>query len=176
MQRDLLSREPDNLDRDFLRQWIDEPGLPHDALLVRSDALDRVDVQRERWEHGKVDTAALDTASWSVQQWLHFLNHVSRPHDVAQLAELDRRIALSGSRNAEIAHAWFRLAIASNYAGIDGPLEQYLETIGRLKLIKPLYIDLMKTPAGVGFARRVYGEARPGYHAIARASLDRVVK
>jgi hypothetical protein len=34
----------------------------------------------------------------------------------------------------------------------------------------------MKTPPNADFARRVYAQARPGYHAITRRSLDRVVK
>ena len=53
--------------------------------------------------------------SWTVQEWLHFLNRATRPQPVARLQELDRRYRLTESSNAEIAHAWFRLALASGY-------------------------------------------------------------
>jgi leukotriene-A4 hydrolase len=172
----LIARDPSRIDRGFLRRWIDEPGLPADAVLVPSDAFARVDAQRQRWESGELPTAALETLRWTVQEWLQFLNGVQRPHAVAPLAELDRRFALTGHRNAEIAHAWYRLALASEYPGLEPALERYLTGIGRVRLIRPLYVDLMKTPEGAQFARRVYPVARPGYHPIAQRALDRVVK
>jgi hypothetical protein len=176
LQSDLLAREPGRVDATFLRRWIDEPGLPADALLVSSEAFARVDAQRQEWERGARATADLETSRWTVQEWLQFLNEATRPFDVARLQELDRRFKLTGSHNAEVAHAWFRLAIASAYPGLEPALERYLTGIGRVRLIRPLYADLMKTPEGAAFARRVYAEARPGYHAIAQQALDRVVK
>jgi leukotriene-A4 hydrolase len=83
---------------------------------------------------------------------------------------------LTDSRNAEVAHAWYRLALASDYPGLEPALAVYLTRIGRVKLVRPLYTDLMKTPQGADFARRIYAEARPGYHAIAQLALDRVVE
>jgi leukotriene-A4 hydrolase len=176
LQQGLFATTPERVDADFLHRWIDEPGLPEDAVLVASDAFARVDAQREAWERGERSTAALETSGWTVQEWLQFLTYVSRPHAVPRLVELDRRFGLTTSRNDEVAHAWFRLAIASGYPGLDAALERYLLGIGRIKLIRPLYMDLMKTPAGAEFARRVYAEARPGYHLIAQRALDRVVK
>ena len=176
LQEHLLARHPGAADARFLREWIDEPGLPTDALLVHSPAFDQVDRQREPWERGDLATAALETAGWTVQQWLQFLTLTARPQPRERLAELDRRFGLTGTHNAEVAHAWFRLAIASGMPGIEPALERYLVGIGRLKLIKPLYADLMKTPDGAAFARRVYAQARPGYHAIAQRSIDSVVR
>jgi hypothetical protein len=95
---------------------------------------------------------------------------------VARLQELDRRFRLTESRNAEIAHAWFRLALASGYPGLEPALESYLTRIGRMKLIEPLYEDLLKTPQGAAFARQVYAQARPGYHAIAQGRLDHLMQ
>jgi leukotriene-A4 hydrolase len=176
LRDDLIAEDRSRIDDGFLRRWIDEPGLPADATLVPSDLFARVDEQRKRWESGELATAALETSRWTVQEWLQFLNGIERPHAVTMLVELDRRFALTSTRNAEVAHAWYRLALASGYPGLERPLERYLTGIGRLKLIRPLYTDLMKTPAGAQFARRVYATARPGYHAIAQRALDRVVK
>ncbi len=175
LQTRLLAPHSGAVDANFLHTWIDEPGLPPGALLVSSPAFDRVDSQREPWENGSLSTDRLDTGGWTVQQWLQFLTQSRRPQITARLAELDHRFHLTESRNAEVAHAWFRLAIASGYPGLEPVLQTYLMGIGRLRLIKPLYADLMKTPDGAEFARRVYAQARPGYHAIAQQSLDLVV-
>ena len=50
-----------------------------------------------------------------------------------------------------------------------------MKTIGRHKLIAPLYVDLMKTPAGTAFAKRVYAKARPGYHPETEKQIDAIV-
>lgn len=176
LQQDLMLRFPGRVDADFLRRWIDGTDLPADALLVHSDALARVDEQRRRWEQGELTTAGLETAKWTVQEWLEFLDKIPAPQPGARLAELDGRFALTASRNAEIAHSWYRLAIASDYHAVDSALEQYLVRIGRLKLIQPLYAQLMKTPAGAERARRIYAQARAGYHPITQRALDRIVK
>ena len=176
LQHGLMKQYPGKIDAAFLASWIDGAGLPADAELVQSDTLARVDAQRMRWEQGSLATDALQTAGWTVQEWLHFLNRATRPQPVVRLQELDRRFQLTESRNAEIAHSWFRLALASGYPGIEPALESYLMGIGRMKLIEPLYQDLLTTPQGAVFARRVYAQARPGYHAIAQRELDRLMR
>ena len=113
---------------------------------------------------------------WTAQEWLHFLNRATRPQPVARLQELDRRFQLTASRNAEIAHSWFRLALASGYPGLEPALQRYLMDSGRLKLIEPLYEDLLKSPQSAAFARRAYAQARPGYHAIAQRRIDRLLQ
>jgi hypothetical protein len=50
-----------------------------------------------------------------------------------------------------------------------------LTTIGRRKLVEPLYGALMKTPSGSEFAKRVYAKARPGYHPNTVAAIDAIV-
>jgi aminopeptidase N len=176
LQDGLMRQYPGKIDAAFLASWIDDAGLPANAELVHSDTLARVDAQRMRWEQGALATAALQTSGWTVQEWLHFLNRATRPQPVARLQELDLRYQLTASSNAEIAHAWFRLALASDYPGLEPALQSYLVGIGRLKLIEPLYEDLLKSPQGADFARRVYAQARPGYHSIAQIRLDRLMQ
>ena len=90
----------------------------------------------------------------------------------AQLAALDRQFGLSTSGNAEIAHVWYRLAIANKYEPAYRPMERYLLTIGRRKLIVPLYRDLAATPEGKARARKIYAVARAGYHPLAQSAID----
>lgn len=118
-------------------------------------------------------TVELDVERWSALEWLHFIDGITRPQAVARLGELDARFRLTDSGNTEMAHAWFRLAIASGYDAAYPSLERYLLRIGRLKLVRPLYRDLVATPEGRVFAQRVYPVARPAYHPITQRALDR---
>jgi len=50
-----------------------------------------------------------------------------------------------------------------------------LKTIGRRRLIVPLYEALMKTPSGTEFAKRVFAKARPGYHPETVTAIEAIV-
>jgi aminopeptidase N len=176
LQQHLMAKYPGRVDADFLARWIDGNGIPADAEFVPSDVLAKVDAMRTQWEQGTLATKSLPTSAWTVQEWLHFLSRLARPQPVTRLQELDQRFNLTTSPNAEVAHAWYRLAIQSNYPGLEPALERYLMAIGRLKLIRPLYEDLLVTPQHAAFARHVYAQARPGYHAIAQRELDKVMQ
>ena len=93
-----------------------------------------------------------------------------------QLEELDKAYGLTRTKNAEIARSWFELVIRNDYRPSFPRLEEYLTSIGRRKLIAPLYEALMKSPGGVEFAKRVYATARPGYHATVVGALDAIVE
>jgi hypothetical protein len=92
------------------------------------------------------------------------------------MEEIDRTFRLTESGNSEIAHQWLLMAIRNRYEAAYQRLEEYLISIGRRKLIKPLYEELVKTPEGRERAAAIYQKARPGYHPIAVATIDEIVK
>jgi leukotriene-A4 hydrolase len=168
----MTAAEKAKVDAAFLGAWLDGEGIPADAVLVQSDALSKVDALSAAWQKGG-DVAKLAAAakSWSVPEWSRFLDGLPRGLSGAQLAALDARFKLTASTNAEVKHAWLKLAISGKYAAADAALEQYLVTIGRRKLIVPLYRELVKTPEGLAFAQRVYAKAEPMYHSVARSTI-----
>jgi hypothetical protein len=91
------------------------------------------------------------------------------------MAELDRALGLTASRNNEVAFQWLLMSLRSGYAPANGRLQEFLVSIGRRKYIKPLYEELVKTPEGQARARAIYARARPGYHPIAVDTMDRIV-
>jgi aminopeptidase N len=177
LERTLHAQHPDAFTMAEVRQWVYEPGVPAFAVYAKSDAFDKVDAERARFLAG-APAAQLATRGWTTQQWQHFLANMPERLTRAQLDDLDAAFGFTRSGNAEIEFAWLRNVIRNRYEPAYPRLEDYLVTIGRRKLIKPLYEDLMKSPdaADAAFARRVYARARPGYHPIARTSIDAIVK
>jgi hypothetical protein len=92
-----------------------------------------------------------------------------------QLADLDQAYAFTHSRNALLERSWLELVVRNNYQPGFARLEEYLKSIGRRLLIEPLYTELMKTPSGTEFAKRVYDKARPGYHPDTVKAIDAIV-
>ncbi len=158
-----------------LDAWLEQPGLPANAPRSVSDALTRVAQQSARWASGETAAAALETGDWTTQEWLHFLKSVPEALTPQQMAELDHTFGFTEAGNAEVVHQWLLTAIRNQYAPAYLRLETYLVGIGRRKLIKPLYDELVKTPEGRARAEAIYERARPGYHPIAVSSIDEVV-
>ena len=170
----LLHRFPGIVSRAQVLAWENAPGIPADAVLPVSSAFLPVDEARADWLGGKLEPKKFGL-DWITQQWLYFLNNMPAALSAKQLGGLDLAYGFTRSRNAEIEHNWLKLVISNDYQPSFARLEEYLKTIGRRKLIEPLYTDLMKTPSGGVFAKRVYALARPGYHPNTVTAIDAIV-
>ena len=175
LEANLLPRKPGAVTAAELDEWILAPGLPKSAVLPRSDAFERVDAERKNWLAGRIGAADLPAKEWNTLEWMRFLDGMPQKVPAAKLAELDATYALTASGSAEISLAWLKIAIRNDYAAAYAKLESHLTTIGRQRLIKPLYEELLKTPAGAERARAIYLKARPNYHPIATTALDKLL-
>lgn len=175
LQKNLLDANPQLAAKVPLDEWIEKSGLPASAPKPQSDAFAKTEVQAKAWLDGKTPAAKLETKQWTTQEWLHFLKFLPAQLTEKQLKELDQAFGLTKIGNAEIAHVWLLIAIRNQYAAAYPRLEEYLISIGRQKLIKPLYEELVKTPEGKQRAKAIYAKARAGYHPIAQTSVDKVV-
>ena len=158
-----------------LTAWIDSEGLPANAVLPQSDAFAKIDRERAAWLAGG-PISALPTKQWTTHQWLHFLDNLPATVTKEQMSELDRAFGLTRAQNSEVAHSWLLNVIRTGYQPGYARLDQYLNAIGRRKLVKDLYEALMKAPGGSERAKAIYGKARPMYHVTLAAQLDEVVK
>ncbi|WP_258241070.1 M1 family metallopeptidase [Pseudidiomarina homiensis] len=160
LARHLLAKNPNVVSMEKVNEWIHEPGLPADAPKPTSNAFAEVEKQMQRWLKG----GQLKTQDWTTHEWLHFINNLPLDISSVNMRRLDEQFNLTQSKNAEIAHAWLKLAIVKNYEPARDRLRNYLLTIGRNKLVSPLYRELAKTPDNLKWAREVYQQAKPGYH------------
>jgi leukotriene A-4 hydrolase/aminopeptidase len=175
LQRELINRYPGIVSMEKVNEWVYQPGLPKDAPNPQSDAFDKVSDVLAKWLKGDVKLESIDVSGWSVHEWLHFINQLPRNLSQEKMKQLDQQFKLTNSRNAEIAFAWFILAIENQYPVINENLERYLKSIGRRKFIVPLYKKLLEgTEEQKAWARKVYQAARSGYHPLAQSSLDKV--
>ncbi len=157
-----------------LEEWLTRPGLPDNATQPRSEAFTRVENEVKRFLAGASPTD-LATTGWTTQEWLHFLGALPAEMTVSKLTELDGAFSFTNSGNSEIRFAWLRMAIRQRYGPAMPSLERFLTTQGRRKFLKPLYEDLMTTDWGKAEARRIYARARPTYHSVATATIDKIV-
>jgi leukotriene A-4 hydrolase/aminopeptidase len=159
----LLKTHMEALDKERIKEWIFEPGLPAGAPVPQSDAFTLIEPQRKAWLDGDIGSKDIDTGDWTYHQWKFFLDGMPDELSETQLTDLDRAFGLTASSNNEIAFSWLRIAIRNNYRPAFARLEDFLVGIGRNKFLMPLYQDLVDN-GNEEFAIRVFEEARPGYH------------
>ncbi len=168
LKRELLDKKPLLVSMDKVNEWIHQPGLPDDAPRPTSDAFIKVEQQMQRWLKG----GQLATDAWTTHEWLHFINNLPLDISAQNMARLDQEFQLTQSQNSEIAHAWLKLSIIKNYEPARERLREYLLSIGRNKLVSPLYRELAKTPDNLKWARQVYEQAKAGYHPLTQTVAE----
>jgi leukotriene-A4 hydrolase len=173
--REYLIQDDANLEKQLrVDEWIEEPGLPSNALQPTSVAFQRVEAEAKRFESG-TPPEDLATAGWTTQEWQHFLGSLPVDPTEHQLEALDHTFGFSHSGNSEILFTWLKIVVPRHYGPAMPALERFLTSQGRRKFLTPLYKALMGTSWGKEEAKRIYARARPLYHSVATSTLDPLV-
>ncbi len=158
-----------------LDTWAYAPGLPENAWHIVSQRLVAVDAASTGFAGGAA-ASTIDVKPWSTQEWLRFLQRLPRTETKARLDDLDRTFQLSASTNAEIRFAWLMLAVGNRYDAAIPALEAHLTSVGRQKMVAPLYRALLEQGDwGRPLATRIYARAKASYHPFTVAAVERAM-
>lgn len=171
----LFNAHPDAVTEAEIQEWLYAPGIPASAPQVLSPKLGLVDSARLAWLGSAQLPPQQLTAEWTTQEWIHFLEGMPQTLTQEQMAQLDTAYRFTGTPNGELAMRWYPLAVRSGYMLAFEPMTEFLQTVGRRKLILPIYTALVQTPEGLALARQVFERARPGSHPITAASVQRII-
>ena len=180
LTENLLDKYPALAQEISIEEWIYGPEIPLNAPQPKSDAFKKVEAQADRWLQGNeqasnISASFISASLWTTHEWLHFLKYLPQKLDNEKMKELDEAFHLTSSDNAEIAHQWLLMAIRNQYEQAYPRLVEFLNSIGRRKLIVPLYKELVKTPEGKKTAIAIYDQARPTYHPISMTTIDNIL-
>ena len=174
-KENLFDKHPNRVTEAEIQEWIYAPGIPASAPQVQSRGFSNTDTARIAWVgSGQLPNPQL-TKEWVTQQWVHFLEGMGEKITVEQAKQLDDTYHFSGTANGEIAMRWYPLAIRSGYADALPAASEFIQRVGRRKLIMPIYEELVKTPEGLALAQEAFAKAKPGYHPITTGSVEAVL-
>ncbi|PCI60592.1 MAG: aminopeptidase [Gammaproteobacteria bacterium] len=175
LKANLTHKYPNIVSDKEVHEWIFEQGLPSTTPKPISNAFNKINDEITSLMADEITLAQLPSNKWTVHEWLHFLNNLPLSIKTDRMSSLDKAFNLTNSTNTEIAHAWYLLSLKVGYDAVYPAMEKYLMSIGRRKLIVPLYKQLAQTPKGKAWAEKVYAKARPGYHGLAQGTIDGVL-
>lgn len=152
-------------------EWIFQSGIPANSAPVGSDKFTAIDSLLKKWK-GSADASVFSSVKLSTNESLYLLSHLDPETGINQMKTLDRVFRFTDSGNTEIQTAWYVLSIRLKYIPAYSGIEKFLTEVGRRKYLMPLYKEMVKTPEGKDWARKIYKEARPNYHSVAYGSID----
>ena len=154
----LEARLPGLASRARALEFIDAPGLPADAPQPRSRRLEQL--------------RAFEVEPANPAELLVVLQALAP--DSPRLRELDARFGLANRRSLELRHIFVLLQLRAGAPEAVDAARRILLASGRMRYLRPLYTELARRHPEA--ARRIYQEARAGYHNIARAAVEGVLK
>lgn len=175
MKKNLLPKNPSAVTDAELKAWLEEPGIPAFATRARSRNFAVVDTARIAYLGSDTVPSNQVTGAWGTQEWVRFIDGLGEKQPVEKLAQLDKAYHFTGTANGEIAMRWYPLAIRSGYNEALPAAGEFIQKVGRRKLVLPIYAELLKTPEGLAFAKEVFAKAKPGYHPITTASVEDMI-
>jgi leukotriene-A4 hydrolase len=176
LHKNLLDASPELSAKIPLDEWLTKPGMPAGIALPHSEAFAKVAQLASAWIAGSVKTAELPAKTWSTQEWVYFLREVAPKLDASKMRDLDDVFHLTAKANSEVSSPWLVLAARYQYAAANARLEEYLITVGRMRLIEPVYRELAKTVDGKKKALAIYAKAKPGYHPLTVVTVETLLK
>ncbi len=175
LNQHLIKQHSDKVNMNQIDIWLNQPGMPDFFTPPKTNRFIKIDQQVNSWVNGQLTTEKIMSQNWTTQEWLHFLRALPGEMTIEQMEKLDATFGFTNRKNSEIAHDWLLISINNQYQTAYARLIDYLSSIGRVKLIKPLYQALMKNSDLHNFAMNVYLKSRPGYHNIAIKQIDEIV-
>jgi leukotriene-A4 hydrolase len=157
------------------RAWLYEAGMPANAPVFRSVALEALTLLSGGFAGGVRPTAA-QIGAWTPAETLIYLQHLPRELDAGACAWLDANLELTGRGNHEILVEWLTIAAGSDYEAVFGRVREVLARVGRMKYLRPLYAALGRHVRTRALARDIYAAARPGYHVLSRRVIESVME
>ena len=175
LKSNLIDQHPGKVGWDEVQHWVYGAGIPKDAPLPASPRFAAIDQERKDFLAGTLAAERLDAKGWNTQEWMYFLDGLPEVAPLARLKALDAAWKLTGTPNAEIGMRWYSHAIAAGDQAVWPAAAEHMIRIGRVYLTTPLYKALVKVPQGLAYAEQVYAKAKPGYHPMTQAAVERIL-
>jgi leukotriene A-4 hydrolase/aminopeptidase len=170
----LESKLPGTAEKVGAQRWLYEPGMPDNAPVFRSPALDEIETLAKGWEDGKRPTKE-QIANWNPSEMLIYLQNLPRQLDEPACKWLDAHLKLMNRGNYEILVEWLTIAAGSDYEPAFERIREVLMRVGRMKYLRPLYTALGKNGRTQALAREIFAAASPTYHGLSRRVVQGVL-
>ncbi|MDQ8014023.1 MAG: leukotriene A4 hydrolase C-terminal domain-containing protein [Flavobacterium nitrogenifigens] len=174
LNENLIKGDKALADKIQLDNWIYKPGIPSNIVPVSSADFDAIDAIQKSWRETGV--AGLSKKITTTAEKQHFIDHLPADITAKEMEAIDKEFNFTKGGNFIIKRQWFVQAIRHQYKAADPAIEQFLIGSSRTGSIMMLYKEMVKTPEGKVWAKKVFDKAKSGYHATTIQDAASVLK
>ncbi|MEX2483261.1 MAG: M1 family metallopeptidase, partial [Brumimicrobium sp.] len=172
LTKNLLEKE----DIEFnVEEWIYGDGIPDNVVKIESERFEKIQDLAEKVKEGDDLPKDIEREDKTTQEWLAFIRTFEGKLDKSKMIEIDEQLNFRNSGNSEIMSEWFILGIKNDYKDLRPDIKAFLIKVGRRKFLEPIYTALSESVNDAAWAKEVYEEARPNYHAISYNTVDKIL-
>jgi leukotriene-A4 hydrolase len=163
------------------KEWLYSPGIPKNCVKVSSPRFKVVQKMADDLVKGKDIFAGkrkrdkVTRDKYITQEWLAFIRRLPSRMNPELMKMVDDHLNFKGCGNAEIMTEWFVLGINSGYYAIRPNMSKFLIKVGRRKFLAPIYTALSTNKDDLAWGRKVFEQAKTGYHFISSSSIEAVL-
>jgi len=157
-----------------LDEWIYKPGIPSNIITPVSEDFNAIDAIQKTWR--KTSIKGLSQKIKSTNEKQHFIDYLPNDLTIQEMTEIDKECNFTNGGNFVVKRQWFIIAIQHQYKVAYPAIENFLTAYSRTYSLTPLYKEMIKTPEGKVWAKQIYANAKPGYHATTVEALEKILK
>jgi len=153
--------------------WIYQPGIPSNIVTAVSEDFVRIDSLQANWRKTGVKDLSNQIKSTTEKQ--HFIDHLPNDLTEKEMASIDAEFHFTDKGNFVIKRQWFVQAIKHHYKPAQQAIEQFMISTSRTGSLQTLYKEMVKTSEGKDWARKIFEQAKPGYHLTTVQDLQKTI-
>jgi leukotriene-A4 hydrolase len=174
LKENLIKDDKALADKIKLEDWIYKPGVPSNITAVSSEDFTAIDNIQKNWRTTGVKGLSEKIKSTTEKQ--HFIDYLPADITVEEMTAIDNEFGFTKNGNFVIKRQWFIQAIRHQYKTAYTPIEQFMIATSRTGSLMSLYKELVKTPEGKVWAKRIFEKAKSGYHATTIQAIEPLLK
>ena len=174
INENLIKNDKSLADKIKLEDWIYKPGIPSNITTPVSDDFNRIDNIQANWR--KTGIKGLSQKIVSTNERQHFIDYLPEDITVKEMAAIDAEFHFTDKGNYVIKRQWFVPAIRHHYTPAYPAIEAFMIATSRTGSLQTLYKEMVKTPEGKDWAKKIFEKAKPGYHLTTVEAIDNVLE
>lgn len=174
LKENLIKDDKALADKIKLDDWIYKPGVPSNITAVSSEDFTAIDNIQKNWRTTGVKGLSEKIKSTTEKQ--HFIDYLPADITAEEMAAIDSEFSFTKNGNFVIKRQWFIQAIRHQYKTAYPAIEQFMIATSRTGSLMSLYKELVKTPEGKVWAKKIFEKAKSGYHATTVQAVEGLLK
>lgn len=154
--------------------WIYKSDIPGNITKPVSEDFNAIDAIQKSWRQTGVKGLSQKIRSTNEKQ--HFIDFLPVDITPQEMANIDAEFNFSKGGNFVIKRQWFVQALRHQYQPAYPAIEQFMIATSRTGSLQTLYKEMVKTPQGKSWAKKIFDKAKPGYHLTTVQDLQKTLQ